>query len=152
MENISPNISYAEATRSNIASRFGIPNIPGLEALSAMRLLACVVFEPLRKWYGKPISVTSFYRNPRIEVKAGRSVKSQHCKGEAMDIDTANDNAKLFEYIRQNLDFDQLIWEFGDDKSPAWIHVSYKADGNRKQVLRAVRDKAGNTIYKVFKP
>lgn len=147
MDNISKNISYAEATRSNVASKYGLSNSPDAKALSAMRLLANKVFEPLRAWYGKPIAVTSFYRSPKVEAKAGRTGKSQHCKGEAIDIDTAGDNAKLFEYIRQNLDFDQLIWEFGDDKSPAWIHVSYKAGWIRGQVLRAVRDKAGKTSY-----
>lgn len=147
MENISPNISYIEATRSNIALKYELLNSPHPKALLAMKLLANKVFEPLRKWYGKPITVTSFYRSPKVEARAGRTGKSQHCKGEAIDIDTANYNSELFKYIRQNLDFDQLIWEYGDDKSPAWIHVSYKADGNRRQILRATRDKAGKTSY-----
>ncbi len=149
-DNISKNITFAEATRSETAKRHGIDNTPTANELKAMRLLAEKVFEPLREWYGKPIMITSFYRNAKVNAKAGGSSTSQHCKGEAIDIDTAGDNAKLFEYIRQNLDFDQLIWEYGDDKSPAWIHVSYKAGWIRGQVLRAVRDKAGKTIYKAF--
>lgn len=152
--NISEHITYAEATVSNKAKRLGISNSPNERELKAMKLLAEKVFEPLRKWYGKPIQVTSFFRSAKINkaiggVQRGNTV-SQHARGEAVDIDTTSDNRKLFDYIKDNLVFDQLIWENGDDNTPAWIHVSYTETRNRKQVLRAVR-RGGKTIYLPYK-
>ena len=119
-----------------------------------MKLLADKVFEPLRKWYGKPIQVTSFFRSAKINkaiggVQKGNSV-SQHVLGQAVDIDTVSDNKKLFDYIKDNLTFDQLIWEYGNDNAPDWVHVSYSEVRNRKQVLRAVR-KNGKTVYLPYK-
>ena len=151
---ISEHITYAEATVSNKAKHLGISNTPNERELKAMKLLAEKVFEPLRKWYGKPIQVTSFFRSAKINkaiggVQRGNTV-SQHARGEAVDIDTTSDNRKLFDYIKDNLPFDQLIWENGDDNTPAWIHVSYTETRNRKQVLRAVR-RGGKTIYLPYK-
>lgn len=152
--NISEHITYAEATVSNKAKQLGISNTPNERELKAMKLLAEKVFEPLRKWYGKPIQVTSFFRSAKINkaiggVQRGNTV-SQHARGEAVDIDTTSDNRKLFDYIKDNLPFDQLIWENGDDNVPGWIHVSFSVDYNRKQVLRAVR-RGGKTIYLPYK-
>ena len=152
--NISEHITYAEATVSNKAKQLGISNTPNERELKAMKLLAEKVFEPLRKWYGKPIQVTSFFRSAKINkaiggVQRGNTV-SQHARGEAVDIDTTSDNRKLFDYIKDNLPFDQLIWENGDDNVPGWIHVSHTETRNRKQVLRAVR-KNGKTIYLPYK-
>ena len=154
MPNISEHITYAEATVSNKAKRLDISNTPNERELKAMKLLAEKVFEPLRKWYGKPIQITSFFRSAKINkaiggVQRGNTV-SQHARGEAVDIDTTSDNRKLFDYIKGNLPFDQLIWENGDDNVPGWIHVSYSETRNRKQVLRAVR-KNGKTIYLPYK-
>ena len=154
MPNISEHITYAEATVSNKAKQLGISNTPNERELKAMKLLAEKVFEPLRKWYGKPIQVTSFFRSAKINkaiggVQRGNTV-SQHARGEAVDIDTTSDNRKLFDYIKDNLPFDQLIWENGDDNIPGWIHVSYTETRNRKQVLRAVR-KNGKIIYLPYK-
>ena len=154
MPNISEHITYAEATVSNKAKQLGISNTPNEKELRAMKLLAEKVFEPLRKWYGKSIQVTSFFRSAKINkaiggVQRGNTV-SQHARGEAVDIDTTSDNRKLFDYIKDNLPFDQLIWENGDDNIPAWIHVSYSETRNRKQVLRAVR-KNGKTVYLPYK-
>ena len=152
--NISEHITYAEATVSNKAKQLGISNTPNERELKAMKLLAEAVFEPLRKWYGKPIQITSFFRSAKINkaiggVQRGNTV-SQHARGEAVDIDTTSDNRKLFDYCKDNLPFDQLIWENGDDNVPGWIHVSYTETRNRKQVLRAVR-KNGKTIYLPYK-
>lgn len=151
---ISEHITYAEATVSNKAKQLGISNTPNEHELRAMKLLAEKVFEPLRKWYGKPIQVTSFFRSAKINkaiggVQRGNTV-SQHARGEAVDIDTTSDNRKIFDYIKDNLPFDQLIWENGDDNVPGWIHVSYTETRNRKQVLRAVRS-GGRTIYLPYK-
>ena len=131
MENISKHISYKEATRSNTALRRGIDNIPDVEELENMKLIAEKVFEPLRKWVGGPIKINSFYRSPELNVAIGGSKKSQHCHGQAIDLDDTyghRSNASMFHHIRYSLDFDQMIWEFGDDKNPAWVHVSYVSE------------------------
>jgi len=95
-----------------------------------------------------PIFISSGYRSPHLNISIGGISTSQHCKGEALDLDADGYNYKLFNYIFENLDFDQLIWEFGDDKNPAWVHVSYKIDENRNQVLKAYKDEQGRTKYK----
>jgi hypothetical protein len=148
--NISEHITYTEATVSNKAKQLGISNTPNERELKAMKLLAEAVFEPLRKWYGKPIQVTSFFRSAKINKAIGGSATSQHSLGQAIDIDTVSDNRKLFDYIKDNLPFDQLIWEYGNDSAPDWIHVSYSEVCNRKQVLRAVR-KNSKTVYLPYK-
>ena len=95
------------------------------------------VLDPAREWLGVPITVTSGFRNKTINQLVGGAVNSQHTTGEAADL-VCSDNAKLFTYIRDCLIFDQLIWEFGDDTRPSWVHVSYSRQGvNRKEVLRA---------------
>ena len=148
--NISEHITYTEATVSNKAKQLGISNTPNEKELQAMKLLAEAVFEPLRKWYGKPIQVTSFFRSAKINKAIGGSATSQHSLGQAIDIDTVSDNRKLFDYIKDNLPFDQLIWEYGNDSAPDWIHVSYSEVCNRKQILRATR-KNGKTVYLPYK-
>jgi len=135
MNNISPHVTYAEATRTSAQA----DNTPNADQLAAMKLLAANVFEPLRAIVGKPIIITSMFRSAKVNQLIGGSSTSQHCKGEAMDIKLPGQNRSLFEIILNQLPFDQLIWEFGTDKEPAWVHVSYKATGNRKQVLRAIR-------------
>jgi len=135
MNNISQHITYAEATRTSAKA----DNTPNAEQLAAMKLLAVNVFEPLRALVGRPILVTSMFRSAKVNQLKGGSATSQHCKGEAMDIKLPGMNRSLFEIILNQLPFDQLIWEFGTDKEPAWVHVSYKSTGNRKQVLRAIR-------------
>lgn len=153
MENISKHISYKEATRSNTALRRGIENIPDVEELENMKVIAEKVFEPLRKWVGGPIKINSFYRSPELNVAIGGSKKSQHCHGQAIDIDDTyghRSNASMFKHIRYNMDYDQIIWEFGDDKNPAWVHVSYVSEEkNRHRCLQAYKEN-GKTKYKVI--
>jgi len=147
---ISANLTLKEVTKSLTATRRGIDNEPKGEHLTALINLANNVFQPIREHFGNPIFVSSGYRSPELNKAIGGSKTSQHCKGEAIDID--NDaleyptNSDIFWYIYDHLDFDQMIWEFGDDKSPSWVHVSYKSEGNRKQVLRASKSK-GRTVY-----
>ena len=108
-----------------------------------MQNLAKNVFEPLRIFFDEPIRVNSFFRSEALNIKVGGSKTSQHCKGEAFDIDALNGitNKELFDYILNNLEFDQLIWEYGDEKNPDWVHVSLKMNGqNRGQVLRATEN------------
>jgi hypothetical protein len=141
-QTISKHISYDEAIFSATAIRLGLKNEPDDATLDAMKAVAENCFEPLREWYGKPLRITSFYRSFRLNVFIGGSINSQHCRGEAIDISAFDkkDNAKLFEWAKNNLLFDQLIWEYGDDEAPAWVHISYKSNGiNRNQVLRIPR-------------
>jgi uncharacterized protein YcbK (DUF882 family) len=133
MENVSKHITLDEATNSNTAIRNGINNNPDSVTFERMKLVANKCFEPLREWYGKPIRINSFYRSQLLNTKVGGSATSQHCKGEAIDISGGDkvENKKLFDWCKENLDFDQLINEYDF----TWVHISYKAKGNRKQIL-----------------
>ena len=136
---ISDNITYAEAIHSNTAKRRGIDNTPNPAQVETMKVTAEKIFEPLRKWVGGPIKVNSFFRSPDLIEAIGGSKTSQHCKGQAIDIDDTYGhatNAEMYHWIKDNLNFDQMIWEFGDDNNPAWVHVSYVNDSdNRNRCL-----------------
>lgn len=147
--NISEHISFLEATKSQTGTRLGIKNEPNPDQLEAMKLLAEKVFEPLRKSVNRTIFISSFFRCEELNKKIGGAKGSQHSKGEAMDLDLDDFNAELFSHIKNHLDFDQLIWEFGDTKFPDWVHVSYSKNGNRKEVLRAIKSN-GKTKYIKF--
>ena len=140
---ISKHISYKEGVHSNTAIRRDINNTPDDKQLNNMKLIAEKVFEPLREWVGGPIKINSFFRSPKLNTAIGGSSKSQHCKGQAMDIDDTfgkATNAEMYEWIKENLDFDQMIWEFGDDDNPNWVHVSYVSkDENRNRCLKAYK-------------
>jgi hypothetical protein len=129
---ISEHITYDEATLSPTAIRNGISNQPNEQELNNMKLVAENCFEPLRKMWGKPIKINSFFRSQSLNQLVGGSPLSQHTKGQAIDITTGSktDNKKLFE-LAKTLDFDQLINEYDF----SWIHISYKTSGNRKQIL-----------------
>jgi zinc D-Ala-D-Ala carboxypeptidase len=150
---ISEHISKKEATFSATATRRGIDNTPGEYELQNMELIAEKVFEPLRKHVNGPIKINSFYRSEELNQAIGGSSKSQHCQGRAMDLDDTYgymSNADMYNYIKDNLDFDQMIWEFGTEENPDWVHVSYvDADSNRKRCLQAYKED-GKTKYKVI--
>ena len=135
MKRISKHISYEEAVGSNYAKQKGIKNKPNEEQVENMKLLAEKVFEPLREWVDAPIKVNSMFRSLEPNTALKGSKTSSHMKGEAMDITSmgGKSNLEMFHWIKDNLCFDQLIWEFG--KEPKWLHVSYNKDNNRKQVL-----------------
>jgi zinc D-Ala-D-Ala carboxypeptidase len=146
---ISDHISMKEALRSNTAQRLGIDNMPDNETLVTMQVTAQHIFEPLRNHFNEPIYISSFYRSPELNKAIGGSAKSQHCKGEAIDIDdvySKASNVDFFNYIKDKLEFDQLIWEFGDDENPAWVHVSYNLGKNRMRILKAIKEN-GRTKY-----
>ena len=146
---LSKHISYKEAVRSETATRLNISNIPTEDILKNMVLVAEEVFEPLRDWAKHPIRVNSFYRSPKLNTAINGSFRSSHLSGQAIDIYTLGkkSNGELFDYIRQNLDFDQLIWEFQNNENPRWIHVSFKnKKDNRKDVLKA-RHRGTNVTY-----
>ena len=151
---ISDHITYAEAIHSQTAKRKGIDNTPNPNQIEAMKLLAEKVFEPLRKWVGGPIKVNSFFRSPELNTKIGGSKTSQHCKGQAIDIDDVygyKTNSEMYHWIKENLSFDQMIWEFGTDTQPNWVHVSYVSEeNNRNRCLKAYKDDMGRTKYKTI--
>jgi len=135
MKRISKHISYKEAVGSNYAKQKGIKNKPNEEQVENMKLLAEKVFEPLREWVDAPIKVNSMFRSLELNTALKGSKTSSHMNGEAMDITSmgGKSNLEMFHWIKDNLCFDQLIWEFG--KEPKWLHVSYNKDNNRQQVL-----------------
>ena len=150
---ISKHISYKEGVYSRTAMRRGIKNNPNAEQMENMVAIAEEVFEPLRVWVGGPIKINSFFRSPELNKAIGGSGKSQHCHGQAIDLDDTfgrATNAEMFEFIKKNLDFDQIIWEFGDDENPDWVHVSYVSpDQNRNRCLKAYK-KNSKTNYKII--
>tara|TARA_R110000744_G_scaffold207940_1_gene326637 strand:- start:893 stop:1348 length:456 start_codon:yes stop_codon:yes gene_type:complete len=150
---ISKYISDKEGVYSITAIRRGIDNVPNKEQLTNMQLIADNIFEPLRQWVGGPIKINSFFRCPELNKAIGGSSKSQHCKGQAIDIDDGfgkSTNAEMYHYIKDNLDFDQMIWEFGDDNNPNWIHISYVSPSeNRNRCLKAYK-KNKSTKYMVI--
>jgi len=150
---ISDHITYAEAIHSNTAKRKGIDNTPSQTQVDAMKLLAEKVFEPLRKWVGGPIKVNSFFRSVTLNETIGGVASSQHCKGQAIDIDDVygyKSNAEMYKWVQENLDYDQMIWEFGTDTQPNWVHISYVSEEeNRNKCLKAYKEHS-KTKYKVI--
>ena len=147
---LSTHLDLSEVTRSESAKRNQISNMPTGEHIANFITLAEKVFEPVREHFGFPIHISSGYRSVELNRLIKGSSSSQHCKGQAIDIDMDNStngvtNADVFNYIKDNLPFDQLIWEFGNEDNPDWVHVSYVPEG-RKQILKAVKIK-GQTKY-----
>ena len=151
---LSKNLALAEVMRSETAKRKGISNMPTPEHIENFKLLAENVVQPIREHFGVPIHISSGYRSKALNTAVGGSLSSQHCSGEAIDIDmdgTSVTNAQIFNYIKDNLNFDQMIWEFGTDTNPDWVHVSYESTGKqRKQILKAVKSAKG-TSYLPYK-
>ena len=150
---ISKHISDKESVYSRTALRLDIDNTPTKEHKQNMVKLAEEVFEPLRAYVGGPIKINSFYRSPKLNKAIGGSTKSQHCNGQAIDIDDTFGrctNAEMFGFIKKHLDFDQIIWEFGNDKNPNWVHVSYVSpQENRNRCLKAYKEN-NKTKYKII--
>ena len=152
MAYISEHISWTEAIRSKTAKKHEIENIPNQSQIVNMKSIAKNVFEPLRTWANEPIRINSFFRSPELCIKIKSKPTSQHTKGQALDIDAMGQktNGELFEYIKDNLNFDQLIWEHGDSENPDWIHISYVDKlNNRNRILRAVK-KGNKTTYEYY--
>ena len=141
---LSTNFTLEEMT----ATSSHLPNVPKEREILKLTLLVQHVLQPLRDKYGRIIHVNSGYRTQEVNKEVGGTVTpiSQHCKGEAADLD-CDDNALMFHIIRFYLDYDQLIWEGGNDTQPDWVHVSYKGRSNRKMALKTVVVK-GKKRYK----
>lgn len=152
---ISEHLDLVEVTRSETAKRKGISNMPTPEHLENFKKLAQNIFEPIRKHFGVPIHISSGYRSKALNTAIGGSLTSQHLLGQALDLDMDGSssgvtNKMVFEYIKNNLDFDQMIHEFGTKDAPDWVHVSYNTKGKqRKQILRATKV-GGKTAYKPY--
>lgn len=151
MTQISKHLTLEELCHSETAKKLGIVNVPTPAQTENLKTLALKVFEPVREHFGVPIHISSGYRIINLNQALNGSITSQHCRGEAIDIDMKGDkvsNAQIFQWIKDNLKYDQLIWEFGDSKNPNWVHVSYCKE-NRQQTLRAVKVN-GKTQYEKF--
>ena len=148
--NLSDNLSLAEAISSATALRKGIANKPTQQHLLNLKEVALHIFQPCREHFGKPLRVTSGYRSEELNKAIGGSSKSQHSKGEALDMQSTKGytNKELFMFIKDYLNFDQLIGEFPDNVGEfAWVHCSYKKEGNRGEVLIAYKDENNKTKY-----
>ncbi len=151
---ISRHVSYKEAVRSNTAIKHGIDNKPNEFEIFKMEEVADKLFEPVRRHFNVPIAITSFFRSSKLNKKIGGSRRSQHCNGEAIDMDAdvykKISNSDIFNYIKDNLEFDKLIWEFGDENEPDWVHASYVRGKNRNEILVAYKEsnKFGRKITK----
>jgi len=147
---ISKHISYHEGTYSRTGERRDLDNTPNEDQLKCMKEVAENLFEPLREWVGGPIKINSFFRGEPVNTAIGGSTRSQHMKGQAMDIDDTfkhKTNAEMYHYIKDNLDFDQMIWEFGDDENPNWLHVSWVSHRPNRKKLTIAKKVNGRTKY-----
>jgi hypothetical protein len=154
---LSEHFTLAELTPSSTAKRLGIKNEPTPAHLECLKGLATNVLDKVREHFDKPIWVSSGYRSKALnDVTPGSSATSQHCSGEAADLDqdgrgTGVSNKMVFDYIKDHLTFDQLIYEYGTDANPDWVHVSWESTGKqRKQVLRCTRVN-GKPVYAPYK-
>lgn len=152
---LSEHLDLSEVIRSESAKRNGLSNMPIDLHIANLKLLAENIFQPIRNNFRCPIHISSAYRSIELNRAIKGSLTSQHCTGEAIDIDmdgTPNgvSNKMIFNFIKDSLEFDQLIWEFGTNENPDWVHVSYESTGKqRKQVLKAIRVN-GKTQYKNY--
>jgi hypothetical protein len=152
---LSEHFDLNEFTRSDYAKRNGINNLPNAEQTDNLRELCINVLEPIRKHFQIPILISSGFRSKALNTVIGGAKNSQHTSGEAVDIDhdlSANvvSNKMIFDFIKSNLSWDQLIWEHGTSTNPDWVHVSYVANGkNRNQILRAIKH-GGKTTYEKY--
>jgi zinc D-Ala-D-Ala carboxypeptidase len=147
---LSKNLTLKEVIKSETAIRLGINNVPNDKQLENLKTVATEVFQKIRDYFGVPIKVASGFRCEALNKAVKGSKTSDHMTGSALDIDVDGfnyiDNKAIFNYVKDHLEFKQLIWEFGDSNNPDWVHVAYVKGQNKKEVLRAIR-KAGKTIY-----
>ena len=146
------NFNLNELTKSQVADRKGIPNNPSPDQIKALQKLAESVLQPLRNHYESPVIITSGFRCAELCIAINSSIDSQHAKGQAADLEIiGHSNYDVALWIKNNLDFDQLILEFWkgeDEPNRGWIQVSYVGKKNRKQTLREFRDAEGKVKYR----
>jgi len=147
---LSANFTLSEMVKSETALRYDMNNTPGDSEIENLKVLCEKVLQPVREHYGKGVKVNSGFRHPEVNAKVGGSKTSDHCKGQAADIEIPGvANADLAEWIKNNLDFTQLILEFYTPGVPdsGWVHVSYDSANLKKQVMTAMKEN-GKTVYK----
>ena len=147
--NLTKNFTLAEMVKSDTALRHDMDNTPGEIEIANLKQLAEKVLQPVRDAYQKGVKVNSGYRHPEVNAKVGGSKTSDHCKGQAADIEIPGvANADLAKWITENLDFTQVILEFYTPGVPdsGWVHVSYDPENLKKQVLTATKQD-GKTVY-----
>jgi hypothetical protein len=153
MSQLSKYTTLQEVIKSTQASILKIPNIPNAEQVANLKLVCTEVFDKVREHFGKPIGISSAFRSVELNRRINGAKNSQHMEGKALDIDGdifgGVSNKAIFDYIKNNCNFDQLIWEFGTENAPDWVHVSYNKEVNRKQILRAIKS-GGKTVYRPF--
>ena len=152
---LSENLTLRECVKSQTADRIGVKNEPGKREIANLKEIAEKVFQPVRDHFGVPIYVSSGFRSKELNYQIGGASASQHTQGRALDLDAdvfkGVTNSDIFKYIKNNLDFDQLIWEMGTELEPAWVHVSYVSDReNRNKVYKATRSDSGKTKYTLW--
>lgn len=152
MENISKHVTFLQATKSTTSKRLNIDNIPNDIQIDNMKRISSEIYDKIYDYIlslnKERIWISSFFRSEELNKRIGGSKNSQHCKGEAIDIDSSYSNSEIFNYIRLNLNFDQLIAEFKQNNEPSWIHVSLSKN-NRKQVLISVKENK-KTKYLIY--
>lgn len=152
---LSKNLSLSEVVKSNTAKRLGIDNTPGELHIENLKRVAKNIFQPLRDHFGVAIGISSGYRHPLLNSRIGGAKRSQHTKGEALDIDAdmygGITNTDIFFYVMENLPYDTIIAEYCENGHPAWVHVSYREGKNRGKALIAIRE-GGRTKYIKYSP
>ena len=147
---LTDNFSLSELIKSQTAERCDIYNLPDKEHIESLQKLCDNILQPIRDYFKKPVVISSGYRSPELSQKIGSSSRSQHCKGEAADLEIPSvSNKELADFINDNLDFDQVILEFHnpDEINSGWVHVSYVSDRNRSEYLLAEKDENGKVRY-----
>jgi len=151
---LSANFSLDELIKSQVAERKNINNNPSPDVIENLKELCINILQPCRSFFDKPLYISSGYRSAQLCIEIGSSINSQHTLGMAADIEIWEvSNKHLFDYIRNNLEFDQLILEFykgEEEPNSGWVHVSYNKNDNRKQSLIASRNEDGKVIYKPY--
>ena len=150
--NLSKSFTLNELTKSQEALRLNIDNTPNEEQILNLKILCEKILQPIRDFYGMPVSVSSGFRSPELCKAIGSSSTSQHTRGEAADFEIFSiANKTLAEFIISNLDYDQCILEFWNENEPnsGWVHCSYSSNGNRKQYLKAEKLN-GRIVYTVL--
>ena len=148
---LSANFELAELTKSQVAERKGIPNNPSPDQIDNLKSLCINVLQPIRSEFDKPVIISSGFRSAELCISIGSKPTSQHAEGKAADLEIPGvDNMELAMWIKNNLNFDQLILEFYKDGEPnsGWVHVSWNGNNNRNQILRAMHDDNDKVVYK----
>lgn len=147
---LSANFNLSELTKSQTAERKGIPNNPSPGHIDNLKSLCMNVLQPIRSEFDKAVIISSGYRSPELCIAIGSKISSQHAEGKAADLEVVGvDNKVLATWIKENLEYDQLILEFYNEGEPdsGWVHISWNSDNNRNSSLKAIREDS-KVIYK----